>query len=252
MSFWMSQRTQAKGGFGATDLDRAISGVEGPEAEEEPRFFQDPRSILITIGSVIVLIGAIYFLFPAIVGIEDGLAKLDEGEPVWVTIAVGFCFLMFLAQIAQFKGIVGGDVLKLTWAESYKINMASLAASRLFSAGGAGGIILTYWALRRAGMPRQQSAARMVAFLIVMYAVYMLALLLGGILLRTGVLAGANPAGLTTVPAAIAGGILVASRNRAPTPGTAASRFASPRCRRRCRPLRGWRSRFSRHDGAAG
>ena len=32
--------------------------------------------------------------------------------------------------------------------------MAGLAATRLFSAGGAGGIVLTYWALRKAGMPR--------------------------------------------------------------------------------------------------
>ncbi len=133
---------------------------------------------------------------------------------------------MFLAQIAMFKGVVGGDVLRLTWPESYQINMASLAASRLFSAGGAGGIILTYWALRKAGMPRQQSAARMVAFLIIMYTVYLLALVLGGILLRTGVLAGANPPGLTIVPAAIAGGILALVLLAALVPGDLQRRLA--------------------------
>ena len=42
--------------------------------------------------------------------------------------------------------------------------MASLAATRLFSAGGAGGIVLTYWALRKAGMRPKDTAARMVAF----------------------------------------------------------------------------------------
>lgn len=215
----MSERTAADRGLGAAPFDDALAEVDRTGAEEEPRFFHDPRSILITIGAVILLIGGIYFLFPAIVGIEDGLAKLDDGKPVWIVIAIGFGFVMFLAQIAQFKGIVGGDVLRLTWGESYKINMASLAASRLFSAGGAGGIILTYWALRRAGMPRQQSAARMVAFLIVMYAVYMLALLIDGILLRTGVLPGANPPGLTVVPAAIAGGVIVLFLLAALVPG---------------------------------
>ena len=45
----------------------------------------------------------------------------------------------------------------------------------------------------------------MVAFLVLLYAVYMLALVLDGILLRTGVFNGANPAGLTIVPAALAG-----------------------------------------------
>ena len=86
--------------------------------------------------------------------------------------------------------------------------MAGLAATRLFSAGGAGGIVLTYWALRKAGMPRRQTACRMVAFLVLLYAVYMLALMLDGILLRTGVLHGASPAGLTIVPAALAGAVV--------------------------------------------
>ena len=60
-------------------------------------------------------------------------------------------------------------------SESYEITMAGLAATRLFSAGGAGGIVLTYWALRKAGMPRKETASRMVAFLVLLYAVYMLA-----------------------------------------------------------------------------
>ena len=73
--------------------------------------------------------------------------------------------------------------------------MAGLAATRLFSAGGAGGIVLTYWALRKAGMPRKETAARMVAFLVLLYAVYMLTLLINGILLSSGVFDGPAPAG---------------------------------------------------------
>ena len=36
--------------------------------------------------------------------------------------------------------------------------MAGLAATLLFSAGGAGGIVLSYWALRKAGMRRREAA----------------------------------------------------------------------------------------------
>jgi len=223
----MTECTEAIGRLGSTSREEPVAGGSEDEPDEEPKFFQDPKSIAITIGSVVVLIAAIYFLFPAIVGIEDGLAKLDEGDPFWIAIAVAFCVVMFLAQIAMFRGVVGGDVLRLSWKESYQINMASLAASRLFSAGGAGGIILTYWALRKAGMPRQQSAARMVAFLIIMYAVYLLALVIGGILLRTGVLAGANPPGLTIVPAAIAGGIITLVLLAALVPGDLQRRLAA-------------------------
>ena len=221
----MSDRSEAEGGLGVTSLP-VEPDTEEQETDEEPRFFQDPKRLAFTAGSVIVLIAAIYFLFPAIVGVDDGLAKLDDGDPVWIALAVAFCVVMFLAQIAMFKGVVGGDVLKLSWKESYQINMASLAASRLFSAGGAGGLILTYWALRKAGMPRQQSAARMVAFLVVMYTVYLLALVLGGVLLSTGVLAGANPPGLTIVPAAIAGAVLALVLLAALVPGDLQRRLA--------------------------
>ena len=87
---------------------------------------------------------------------------------------------------------------------SYQITMAGLAATRIFSAAGAGGIVLTYWALRKAGMDRRRSACRMVAFLVLLYSVYLLNLILFGILLRTGVLPGDNPVGGTIVPAALA------------------------------------------------
>jgi len=222
----MSDRTKADGGLGATSR----AGANGPppeeESDEEPRFFQDPKRLAITGGAVIVLIAAIYVLFPAIVGIEDGIEKLDDGEPLWIGIGIAFGFVMFAANITLFKGIVGGDVLKLTWRESYQINMAGLAASRLFSAGGAGGIVLTYWALRKAGMPRPQSAARMVSFLVLMYSVYLLALVIGGILLRTGVLSGPNPPGLTIVPAAIAGGAIILVLLVALVPGDLQRRLA--------------------------
>jgi uncharacterized membrane protein YbhN (UPF0104 family) len=82
--------------------------------------------------------------------------------------------------------------------------MAGLAATRLFSAGGAGGILLTYWALLKAGMKRAESARRMVAFLVVLYAVYVIAVIVFGILLRVGVLPGDGPVSVTIIPAAIA------------------------------------------------
>ncbi len=112
--------------------------------------------------------------------------------------------------MALFRGILGGTgeseiKRRLGPAASYQITMAGLAATRLFSAAGAGGLILTYWALRKAGMERRRSACRMVAFLVLTYSIYLVALVLFGVLLRTGVLPGDNPVGGTIVPAAIAG-----------------------------------------------
>ena len=80
--------------------------------------------------------------------------------------------------------------------------MAGVAAALLFSAGGAGGVALTYWALKKAGMEGRDGARRMVAFISLHYAFYPLALIVFGLLLRTGVLNGENSVELTIIPAA--------------------------------------------------
>ena len=92
------------------------------------------------------------------------MSKLGEADPVWIGIAIGFNIAAYATYIALFKAVVGGDALRLTWLETYEINMAGVAATLLFSAGGAGGVALTYWALRKAGMRRRDVARRMVAF----------------------------------------------------------------------------------------
>ena len=199
---------------------------EGEEGlNEEPSFFEDPRRLAQTLVAVLFVVAAIYLIFPKLVGVEDGVRKLGDGDEVWIAIAFGFSILMFFSYVALFKGIVG-EALRLRWSESYQITMAGLAATRLFSAGGAGGIVLTYWALRKAGMPRKQSAARMVAFLVLLYAVYMFTLVINGVLLETEVFSGPNPGGLTIVPAAIAGGVILLFLLMALIPGDLQRRLA--------------------------
>lgn len=177
--------------------------------EGEPSFFANPKRIIQTLVAVILLTVAIYVLIPKLFDLEDALGKIEEGDPLWIGIALAFNVVAFGAYVALFRGVVGEKVLHLTVAESYQITMAGLAATRLFSAGGAGGILLTYWALRKAGMERRQSVCRMIAFLVLLYSVYMLALVVFGVLLRTGVLPGEAPVSVTIVPAALAGVVIV-------------------------------------------
>ncbi len=173
------------------------------------------RRLIQTIVVVLVLLGGIYFLFPKVVGLGNALDKLDEADPLWIGIAIGFNVVAYATYIALFKAVVGGDALRLKWKETYEINMAGVAGTLLFSAGGAGGIAVTYWALRKAGMPRRDVARRMVAFVSLHYAFYPIALIVFGVLLRTGVLNGKSSVELTIIPAGIAGlliilGVLVA------------------------------------------
>ncbi|HVD86019.1 MAG TPA: lysylphosphatidylglycerol synthase transmembrane domain-containing protein [Solirubrobacterales bacterium] len=167
------------------------------------------RRLVQTVVVVLVLLGAIYFLFPKLVGLGDALSRLDDAEPIWIFVAIGLNVLAYATYIALFKAVVGGDALRLKWLETYEINMAGVAATLLFSAGGAGGIALTYWALRKAGMQRRDVARRMVAFVSLHYAFYPIALILFGILLRTGVMNGKGDVELTIIPAGFAGLMLI-------------------------------------------
>jgi len=181
--------------------------VNGNGGYELPLF--TPRRIAQTLLVVIAILVGVYFLFPKLVGLSNALSRLGDADAAWIAVAIAFNVVAIGTYVALFKAVVGGDVLRLTWGETYEINMAGVAATLLFSAAGAGGIALTYWALRKAGMTRRDVGRRMVAFLALHYVFYPFALILFGVLLRTGVLPGRHSVELTVIPAAVAGAILL-------------------------------------------
>jgi putative heme transporter len=186
---------------GQTDDGKSGGGLDLP-------VFSTKRLLQTGVVVVILLVG-IYFLFPKLVGLGDSMDKLGEADPIWIAVAVILAIASYATYIALFKAVVGGDAVRFTWGETYEINMAGVAATLLFSAGGAGGVALTYWALKKAGMKRREAARRMIAFITLHYAFYPIALIVFGLLLRTGVLNGDNSVELTIIPAAVAGVLLV-------------------------------------------
>jgi uncharacterized protein (TIRG00374 family) len=186
--------------------------MDEPTTEAVERgFAMDKRRLAVYGLTVLVIIGALYFVLPKITETGDALQRINDADPVWIVIALGFNLLSFAAYIALFAGTVGGRTAppkvrdRLDWRASYQITLAGLAATRLFSAGGAGGVALTYWALRRAGMPTREAGRRMVAFLVLLYTIYLGALVVCGLFLRIGLFPGPSPVGMTIVPAALAG-----------------------------------------------
>jgi uncharacterized membrane protein YbhN (UPF0104 family) len=115
----------------------------------------------------------------------------------------------FFGYIILFRGVFIRGYDRIDWSESYQITMASLAATRVFAAAGAGGIALTAWAVRRSGMARRVVACRMVAFMALLYGVYMVTLVLDGVGLYLGVIPGEAPFAITIVPA-IFGAVVIA------------------------------------------
>jgi uncharacterized protein (TIRG00374 family) len=125
-------------------------------------------------------------------------------------LALVFTLGMYGGYVSMFRGVflrAGGG--RIGWRASYEITMAGLAASRIFAAGGAGGLVLQAWALRRSGMPRRRVADTTLSFLTLTYFPYVVALIVCGLGLRVGLFGGSAPFTLTVVPA-ILGAIALA------------------------------------------
>jgi uncharacterized protein (TIRG00374 family) len=164
------------------------------------------RGALTLVAFLLVALAALYFLLPKLAGLQDTWHRIENGSPYWMLAALVFAVGMFGGYVAMFRSVFlrvpGGE--RIGWREAYEITMAGLAASRLFAAGGAGGLVLQAWALRRAGMRRRVVADATLSFLILTYFPYVLALIVAGLGLRLGIFPGPAPFTLTVVPAVLA------------------------------------------------
>jgi len=181
----------------------------GPGTEEMPRTQFTRRRLLISVLFVVSSLAFLYFVLPKLVGLHETWSRIQEGNGWWLGLAVVLEICSFAGYVVLFRVVFARGASRIHWRESYQITMAGLAATRLFAAAGAGGIALTAWAVRRSGMPRRVVACRMIAFLALLYGVYMAALVVGGIGLYLGVFPGPAPFAITVVPA-IFGGVVIA------------------------------------------
>jgi uncharacterized protein (TIRG00374 family) len=177
--------------------------------EEMPRLRVTRRTLLFGVLFTVATLAFLYFVLPQIAGLEDTWERIEEGNPWWLALSLAFTIMSFAGYVVLFQHVYVRAGSPIDLRASYLITMAGLAATRLFAAGGAGGIALTAWALRRSGMPARQVADSTVAFLVLTYVVYMGALIVFGVGLYTGLLEGGGAFAITIVPA-IFGAIAVA------------------------------------------
>ena len=183
--------------------------VDPPQPEEEhadldeamPRVSISRRSLVLGLFFVVSAIAFLYFVLPQLADLKDSGQRVGDGNRWWLAAALVFTLASFGGYVMMFQGVFVRAGSRVDWRASYQITMAGLAATRLFAAGGAGGIALTAWALRRSGMPRRKVADKTLAFLILTYAVYMAALVVGGFGLHFQLLPGSDPFAMTVVPA---------------------------------------------------
>ena len=173
----------------------------GDDEEEMPRVVITRRRALLFGFFVISVVAFLYFVLPKLAGLKQSWQRIEHGEPGWLAAAAMLELCSFVGYVALFRTVFVRGRTRIGWKASYEITMAGLAATRLFAAAGAGGIALTAWALRRSGMEPRIVACRMVAFVALLYAVYMGALVICGVGLYTGAFSGAAPIAITIGPA---------------------------------------------------
>jgi uncharacterized membrane protein YbhN (UPF0104 family) len=204
-----------------------------PPGEGMPRVILTRRRAIALCLFVISILAFLYFVLPKLAGLGKTWDRLDQGAPGWLAVAAGFEVLSFAGYVALFRTVfVRSQRSQIDWRASYEITMAGLAATRLFAAAGSGGIALTVWALRRAGLDRRTVAAQMVTFITMLYGVYMMALVIFGIGLRTGVLPGGGSFAITIVPAIFGGSVIALFLALTLIPGDVEGRLAAWQARR--------------------
>jgi uncharacterized membrane protein YbhN (UPF0104 family) len=188
--------------------------------EEMPRVVITRRQAIAFAVFVLTVVGFLYFVLPKLAGVGTTLHHLEHGDGWWIAFGVVLELLSFAGYVVVFRAVfvttrtgpsgapdrTGPPPAPgpIGWSESYQITMAGLAATRLFATAGAGGVALTAWALRRSGMEARLVACRMVAFMVLLYAVYAGSVLIDGLGLGTGLFPGGGSFALTIVPAIVA------------------------------------------------
>ncbi|HWE58579.1 MAG TPA: lysylphosphatidylglycerol synthase transmembrane domain-containing protein [Solirubrobacteraceae bacterium] len=192
----------------------AGSGTEAPPRAAASQ--EDPPRVVVTrgriIASVVFIVGIVAFLYlglPKLVGFGASIKRLREGNAWWLAGAAVLELFSFCGYVALFRAVFVRRSSRIGWNASYQITMAGLAATRLFAAAGAGGIALTAWALRRSGMERRLVASRMIAFMALLYGVYMSVLVIDGVGLYLGLWPGGGPFAITIIPALFGLGVIM-------------------------------------------
>ena len=136
--------------------------------------------------------------------LEDTLSRVENGDPAWLALGVAFEAISFAGYMILTHQVYSPRAPRLGWGASVELTLAGVVATRVLSAGGAGGIAFTAWALNRAGMPARVAARRLAAFLALLYSLYIGALLIGGLVVTLG-FADAVPHALGVVALAVGG-----------------------------------------------
>src|SRR5262249_6767459 len=171
-------------------------------------------------------VGALLLAQSRVHAVSDAINRGLGVSPGWAAVAVVFECASLASYVALLSLVAGRAAPRVGVRESAQITLAGAAATRLLPTAGAGGLALAFWALRQAGLRMQAATRTLLAFLVVLYSVFLGSVLFSGIALASGLVTDRGPVELGAIPAAVAAlGIvsalaLAAKRRVEPDAGT--------------------------------
>ncbi len=179
------------------------------------------RRAALALGLALVAVAVVVVAGGPLQAFADALQRAIEADPRWIGAAAAFELLAFAGYVALLWLVGRRATRRLGLRESAEVALGGAAATRLLPTGGAGGSALTVWAFRRAGLDGRSAARTLLAFLVVLYSVFLISIAVAGGLLAAGLASGGGSFALTGLPAfgavlIIAGALALAVRRPAP------------------------------------
>ena len=142
----------------------------------------------------------------------DALRRALDADPRWVLAAIGFEIVSFSGYIALLWLVGERATPRMDLRASAEVTLAGAAVTRLLPTGGAGGVALTLWALRRTGLESREATRTLLTFLVLLYAVFLGAIAVAGGLIALGL------GGATGGHVALAAGVALGAPPRSGSP----------------------------------
>jgi uncharacterized membrane protein YbhN (UPF0104 family) len=157
-----------------------------PVAEPLPKELSVRRFRRSAIIAVIVAaaVTALIALLPGLAALRTSFAG---ARPGWIALAALAEICSCLSYVAVFRTVF---CRRMSWRTGAELGLAEEAANSLLSVGGAGGLALGAWVLRRQGMPGGQIGRLTVAFFLITSVANIGFLVLCGIALACGLASG--------------------------------------------------------------
>jgi uncharacterized membrane protein YbhN (UPF0104 family) len=162
------------------------------------------RRAAVPAALALAAVGALLLAQSRVHAVSDAIGRGLGVSPWWAAVAVVFECGSLAGYVGLLSLVAGRAAPRVGVRESAQITLAGAAATRLLPTAGAGGLALAFWALRQAGLRTQAATRTLLAFLVLLYSVFLGSVLFSGAALTLGLVTDHGPVELGAIPAALA------------------------------------------------